>query len=51
MNQPPGYGALRHHRASIIGATYFVTLCTRSRKLGLNKNQLASVEQIILALQ
>src|SRR5688572_15521336 len=35
MKPPRGYEALRARRVSIPGASYFVTICTRGRQVGL----------------
>jgi putative transposase len=52
MNELPGYGALRHHRSSIPGATYFITLATHDRKEGLNESHIASaIKEEISALE
>ena len=53
MPNSAGYEALRGARVSIRGARYFVTICTRARRLGLHeppiatelKDQLASMER------
>jgi putative transposase len=37
MELTPGYEALRRHRVSIPGATYFITICTGARATGLNE--------------
>ena len=38
-----GYEALRRHRWSQRGFSYFVTLCTDHRKVGLDSDNVASV--------
>jgi REP element-mobilizing transposase RayT len=43
MKPPRGYEALRSHRISIPGARYFITLCTRDRRSGLNHPAVAHV--------
>lgn len=39
MRPPRGYEALRRHRTTIVGASYFVTLCTRNRHPGLTATE------------
>ncbi|HUR58912.1 MAG TPA: hypothetical protein VM029_14460 [Opitutaceae bacterium] len=47
-----GYGALRRHRVSLPNARYFLTLCTRERKVGLTPDDLATdVNGEIVALE
>jgi REP element-mobilizing transposase RayT len=41
MKPRPGYEALRRHRVTIPGASYFVTLCTHDRRCGLNSVAIA----------
>jgi len=36
MKPPRGYAPLRRHRVTIPDAAYFITLCTRDRRTGLN---------------
>src|SRR5688572_21040910 len=52
MHELPGYGALRQLRASIPGATYFITLATHDRKDGLNEGHLAyAIKEQIVAME
>lgn len=39
MKPPRGYEALRRNRATIVDASYFVTVCTRDRRCGLNEGE------------
>jgi putative transposase len=41
MKPARGYEALRHYRATIHGASYFVTICTVGRLTGLNSSESA----------
>jgi REP element-mobilizing transposase RayT len=41
-----GDGALRRHRVSLQGASYFLTLCTVDRSPGLNREAVASAIQV-----
>lgn len=49
MQPERGYEALRRYRASLPHTNYFVTLCTRDRKQGLNRPEIAPAIQAEIA--